>query len=320
MEACTSRTRPAASALRAAFTRMALIRAGLIRPGLISAALFAATVLTLVPCASATLYSVGPGEPYAAIGEVPWESLAPGDTVAIHHRADDYHEKWVICRVGTPEAPIVVRGIPSPSGELPVVNGIDATTRPQLNFWNENRGVIKIGGANNPPDTMPAHIIVENLDIRSGRPPYTFTGRYGLTPYAANCAAIYIEKGEHVLIRGCILRDCGNGLFCGHLMTDLVVEGNTIQENGIEGSIYEHNTYTEAYGILFQFNHFGPLRANCLGNNLKDRSAGTIVRYNWIESGNRQLDLVDRASMAATTSSTQPPRGRASRSCLKAAA
>lgn len=35
------------------------------------------------------------------------------------------------------------------------------------------------------------------------------------------------------------------------------------------------------------------MRADCLGNNLKDRSAGTIVRYNWIESGNRQLDLVD---------------------------
>jgi hypothetical protein len=45
--------------------------------------------------------------------------------------------------------------------------------------------------------------------------------------------------------------------------------------------------------MVYQFNHFGPLRANCLGNNLKDRSAGTVVRYNWIESGNRQLDLVD---------------------------
>jgi hypothetical protein len=30
-----------------------------------------------------------------------------------------------------------------------------------------------------------------------------------------------------------------------------------------------------------------------LGNNLKDRSAGLVVRYNWIEDGNRQLDLVD---------------------------
>jgi hypothetical protein len=72
-----------------------------------------------------------------------------------------------------------------------------------------------------------------------------------------------------------------------------VVENNYIYDNGIESRIYEHNNYTEAYGILFQFNHFGGLRAGCNGNNLKDRSAGCIVRYNWIEDGNRQLDLVE---------------------------
>ena len=54
--------------------------------------------------------------------------------------------------------------------------------------------------------------------------------------------------------------------------------------------------YTEAYGILFQFNHFGALRAECKGNNLKDRSAGCIIRYNWIEDGNRQVDLVESDS------------------------
>jgi hypothetical protein len=59
------------------------------------------------------------------------------------------------------------------------------------------------------------------------------------------------------------------------------------------GSIYEHNTYTEARNILYQYNHFGPLCEGCLGNNLKDRSSGTVIRFNWIESGNRQMDLVD---------------------------
>jgi len=254
--------------------------------------LFLAGIFLPVPVLS-MVYDVGDDQSYEQIGEVPWESLVAGDTVNIHYRLEDYHEKWVICRVGTSDEPIVVRGIPSPGGDLPVINGIGATTRAELNFWNEERGVIKIGGANSPADTMPAHIIIESLDIRSGRPPYTFTGRHGLTSYVDNCAAIYIEKGEHILIRGCILRDCGNGLFCGHQTTDLVVEANAIRENGIEGEIYEHNNYTEAFGILFQYNQFGPLRQGCGGNNLKDRSAGTIIRYNWIESGNRQLDLVD---------------------------
>ena len=50
--------------------------------------------------------------------------------------------------------------------------------------------------------------------------------------------------------------------------------------------------------MTYQFNRFGPLRSGAGGNNLKDRSAGLIVRYNWIEDGNRQLDLVDSAKFA----------------------
>ena len=45
--------------------------------------------------------------------------------------------------------------------------------------------------------------------------------------------------------------------------------------------------------LTFQYNRYGSLREGCRGNNLKDRSAGLVVRYNWIEGGNRQLDLVD---------------------------
>jgi len=246
--------------------------------------------------AAAERFDVGPAEPYSAIGEVPWEELTPGDSVCIHWRPVSYHEKWVICRVGTITAPIVVQGIPGPEGALPVIDGRDATTRSQLNFWGEARGVIKIGGANVPPDAMPAHILLENLEVRSGRPPYSFTGRDGLTAYAQNCAAVYVEKGLDVTIRNCTLADCANGLFAAWDTSDLVIEYSRIHDNGMEGSIYEHNTYTEALGILYQFNHLGSLRSGCLGNNLKDRSAGTVVRYNWISGGNRQLDLVDTGS------------------------
>ena len=245
-----------------------------------------------VPALAAT-YEVGPGKAYATPSDVPWESLGAGDTVLIYWRSTPYQDKWVICRQGQAGAPITVSGVPGAGGELPVIEGIDAVTRSQLNFWNEPRGLIKIGGANTPADLMPQHIVIENLDLKSARPPYSFTGRDGVTAYAANAASIYVEKGEHITIRNCILRDSGNGLFAAAATTDLVVEGNSIYDNGNVGSIYEHNNYTEVLGITFQYNHFGPLRAGCGGNNLKDRSAGTVIRYNWIESGNRQLDLVD---------------------------
>ena len=241
--------------------------------------------------AVATEYHVGPGQPYANIGDVAWESLSAGDTVYIHARSTPYAEKWVLNRVGTAAAPITVRGVPDANGELPVVLGEGATTRSQLNYWNEERGILKIGGSNRPPDGTPAYITVENLHFLRARG--AFTGRYGASTYASNAAGVYVEKGNHITVRNCILEDNGNGLFVSSATTDVEVEGNYIHGNGNLGSIYEHNTYTEARNILYQYNHFGPLCEGCLGNNLKDRSSGTVIRFNWIESGNRQMDLVD---------------------------
>ena len=141
-----------------------------------AAAAFIAARLADAPAAD---YHVGPGQALAEAGDVPWESRAPGDNVFIHWRAAPYLSKWVLCRQGAPGAWITVAGVPGPAGELPVIDGNGATTRSQLNYWNENRGVIKIGGANTPPDTTPSYILVQNLEIRSARPPYGYTGRSG---------------------------------------------------------------------------------------------------------------------------------------------
>ncbi|MHC4713163.1 MAG: putative Ig domain-containing protein [Planctomycetota bacterium] len=249
--------------------------------------------------ASAITYEVGPGKPYENIGDVPWESIGAGDTVLIYYRPTPYKEKWVICAQGTESQPITVSGVAGGGGELPVIDGIDATTRPEINFWNEERSIIKVGGANIPPDCTPQWIVIENLDVKSARPPYSFTGRFGLTDYVVSAAPVYVEKCENLVVRNCILRDSGNGFFSasGDTVTssDILIEGCYIYDNGIDASIYQHNCYSESEGILFQYNHFGALRAGCSGNNLKDRSSGMVIRYNWIEAGNRQLDLVDAA-------------------------
>jgi MYXO-CTERM domain-containing protein len=251
---------------------------------------------------AAETFEVGDGMTYPEIDGVPWETLMPGDLVRIHWRAQPYKSKWVIGRSGTEAAPIVVQGVAGPGGELPVIDGRDATTRTELSFTNEERGVIKIGTSNVPDETLPAWIVIEKLDVRSARPPYNFTGDDGSGgSYAGNAASIYIERGENIVIRECIIRDSGNGLFIGAFNGDtqhIRVERNWLYDNGNEGSAFEHNSYTAAIDIVFEGNHYGPLRAGADGNNLKDRSAGLVVRYNWIESGNRQLDLVDAEDSA----------------------
>ena len=254
--------------------------------------------MSIASIAYASDYHVGDSQPYATIAAVPWQSLQPGDTVWIHWRSLPYKEKWVIGLQGTPAAPISVRGVPGPSGQLPIIDGQGATTPPQLNYWNEVRSVIKIGGSNVPDNSVAQWIVIDGLDVRGARPPNTFTADDGSTQtYSSNAAAIHIELGEHITIRNCIIRDSGNGLFVSSSGTDvsrdITIESNYIHDNGNSASIYEHNTYTAAIGITYQYNRFGPLMPGASGNNLKDRSSGLVVRYNWIEGGNRQCDLVD---------------------------
>ena len=157
--------------------------------------------------------------------------------------------------------------------------------------------MLKVGTSNVPPDTLPAHLVIENLDVRSAHPAYSFTDDHGAAQmYSNNAAAIYVERAQHLAIRNCVLSDSGNGLFIGAFdgdTQDVLIEANWIHGNGNAGSLFEHNAYTAAIGIVYQANRFGPLRVGANGNNLKDRSAGLVVRYNWIEGGNRQLDLVD---------------------------
>ncbi|MHC4713671.1 MAG: putative Ig domain-containing protein, partial [Planctomycetota bacterium] len=260
----------------------------------------ASLILAVLVCAGqarATTYEVGPGKPYENIGDVPLEDIAPGDTVLIYYRATPYKEKWVIVAPATESTPVTFSGVPGGGGELPIIDGMDAVTRPELNFWGEERSIIKIGGSNVPycheESPLPSHIIIENLEMMNGRPPYQFTGRYGVTDYVEQCSPVYVEKGENIFVKNCILHDSANGVTCSWDTHDLVVEGCHLYDNGYEGSIYRHSIYTESHGILVQYNHLAPLRVNCPGNNVKDRSCGTIVRYNWIENGARQLDLVD---------------------------
>jgi len=76
---------------------------------------------------------------------------------------------------------------------------------------------------------------------------------------------------------------------------NIVLERSSLYGNGTVSVAFDrhHNVYTEAIGMLFQFNYLGPLRAGSGGGALKDRSAGTVLRYNWIEGGARTLDLVE---------------------------
>ena len=92
------------------------------------------------PPPQAAIFEVGPSKAYLTPADVPWETLSAGDTVLIHWRSTPYKNKWVISAQGTATAPIIVRGVPGPQGQLPVIDGNGATTRLALDYWNEIAG------------------------------------------------------------------------------------------------------------------------------------------------------------------------------------
>ena len=86
-----------------------------------------------------------------------------------------------------------------------------------------------------------------------------------------NATSIYIEKGEHMIIRNCDIQDSGNGISIGAFdgaTQDILITGNNIYDNGIVGNFYEHNTYTSAIDITKEYNRFGPHCAGTTRNSL----------------------------------------------------
>jgi PKD repeat protein len=261
--------------------------------------------ITINVNAAPTIYNVGPAQAYATIGAVPIEDLNPGDIVRIHYQASPYAEKFVLGRSGTAAAPITIQGVANGSGDLPVITGVNATTRLALDYTNEDRGVIKIGTANVPNQAGgPEHIVIENLVVEGAAAGNSFTDDSGAgDSYRDSAAAIYIEASSNITIRNCELRNSNYGVFTSPANTyDLTITRCYLHSNGLSGSAERHNAYTQARGVIYNGNRFGALTAGGLGHNIKDRSSGTVIRYNWIEGGGRQIDMVDSEDAATYNS------------------
>lgn len=260
--------------------------------------------------AAAKVYEVGPDQAYKQISDVPIETLGPGDTVRIHWREQPYKEIIAITSSGTAEAPITIQGVPGPQGQLPVLdaNGatLDSTIRTAY-YGTPTRGLIILANRPEKPGEnlwgyKPSHIVIEGLDLRGAHRDNTFyTESTGETRRFANsAAAVFVERGMYITIRGNVVHDNSNGLFVASggseemISRNILIENNYIYDNGNVGSDQQHQTYTEAGSrIIYQYNVFGKSKAGSGGNQLKDRSSGTIIRYNTFWNGAHAMDLVE---------------------------
>ena len=266
------------------------------------------TLAACEPRAGGRDFQVGPAAgQLPSLDQVPWESLAAGDTVRIFHQPAPYRGKMLLTAKGTAAAPVRVCGVSGPNGERPVVDGSGATTRAGLYYGEgsngmlqESRAVVMIKGASEFTD-YPTNIQIDGLVIRGAQPAYRFRNARGASqPYTDFGGCIWIERGHDITIADNEITDCTNGIFSKStddgpfaVSRNVRIVGNYIHGNGLVDSDKLHNSYIQSVGALYEFNFYGPLRPGAGGAAIKDRSVGTIVRFNRIEEGARSIDLVE---------------------------
>ena len=252
-------------------------------------------------------FNVGPGQTYAELTEVPWLSLRAGDVVNVFHRPTSYRTKIGLRAQGTVTEPVVINGVTDANCNRPEINGQGAVTADDAvstKFFNkqhsENLGAIFIYQASSDPwGYMPRNIVIQNFKITGAHRSNTYTaqdgtaGRYGL-----GAAGIYAVRVEGLTVQNNEITGNGNGVFVNSRSDDdfssfIAIRRNRIFDNGNAGSYTEHNLYIQAMRPLYEGNYIGQLRAGAVGSSMKDRSSGTVIRYNHIVAAARAIDLVE---------------------------
>jgi len=239
-------------------------------------------------------YNVGPGKEYTEVTAVPWLSMQAGDVVNIFYRSTAYAGLVGLKVQATASAPFVINGVTDANCNRPEVTGTNAQRAADRissgydNSYSQDGSVFYIWWGNGGWANKPKFITIQNLKITDG------------TQGASGINAVTVED---LLIQNCEITNVdGWGVFVNtkddqpngeETSYRVTLRNNKIYNNGISGSFLYHNLYIQAHTALYEGNYIGQLRAGAQGSSLKDRSSGTVVRYNTIVAAARALDLVE---------------------------
>jgi hypothetical protein len=274
------------------------------------------------------------GTTYTELNQVPWENLKAGDSVRIFYRASGYKGKFAITTTGTSSAPIRVCGLRGPNNERPLIDGSGAVTRTTAAYRSrivsdtstasgaallvqlETESVVLLKSNSADYTSFPQYIQLFGLNIVRGYSGYSFTDTSGtVRNYDSFGACVNVNRGQNLLIADNEISDCMQAIYTvskdDYIGSDpnntrftvtrnIRIAGNYFWNHGVIGDDHEHTTYTESEGIVIEFNRYGPPRTGSGGNSIKDRSAGTVVRYNRIEEGAHSIDLVEAEDFPIT--------------------
>lgn len=250
-------------------------------------------------------YNVGPGKTYTELTNVPWLSLQAGDVVNVYYRTEPYRTKIGLRAKGTADAPVVINGVTDSNCQRPVIsaeNAVTAADARAAGFGNDIQGVGLIQIFKGPNDSLetftPTYITIQNLKLTGARNGVAFQNNAGTNAtYGMFSAAIYAVRVHNLTVENCEITGNGLGVFtntkgdaAGGYSANVIIRRNRIYDNGYTTDDHEHNLYIQARRALYEGNFIGQAFA---GSAIKDRSSGTVIRYNKILASARAIDLVE---------------------------
>ena len=242
---------------------------------------------------------------------MPWQNLVACDQVLINYRVQPYNDILMIGARGESNKWIVIRGVPGPGGERPVFDGTNAISPSDkgINTYIDGGGMILVakptgGSFNYPAAYKPGYLHITGFKIQNVRPPAKFTPASGGAPRAWDrfVAGIYAIPVENLAVTDNEFTGNSIGLFVNSVNEEyaqsrnVTVARNYFHGNGIVNDAGLHNAYTEAVGTIYEYNYFGPPVVGTAGDNIKERSAGLVMRYNYIEDGVNLIAMRDPES------------------------
>ncbi|MDE3105408.1 MAG: chitobiase/beta-hexosaminidase C-terminal domain-containing protein [Acidobacteriota bacterium] len=274
------------------------------------------------PALTGAVYDVGAGKPYPTLQSVPSANTwAPGTMLRVWNTdttgssPSTYHEFFQIHNSGTPTQPIILCGVPDIAGNLPILDGANATSQAGVSPWAAaGYGIISLwagGYGSNTPyaywqsgSSGPSYVTISGLHLMHATPAYSYTvpGSSATSTYVIGAACLNIRSGSYVDLGGNDLDTCTNGLFTAENtnsafapVTQLVTfMGNHVHGSGWAQDFTEHQLYFQSFFGVMQGNLLDHYSTTALGSNVKWRGVEGIFRYNVLSSGpTRDFDLVE---------------------------
>jgi hypothetical protein len=261
-------------------------------------------------------YEVGAGKQYATIASTPaLTGFTPGTILRIWNTDTTgsspsvYYEYYNVQNSGTPTQPIIVCGVADSQGNLPIMDGTNATAQSDVDTA-AGGGIITLWpGANHygywqSGSLGPNYVSITGLHLRNANSTLNYypPGSGSETAWGNFTGCVNFRSGSYVDISGNELDNCSLGMFSDDndnnawatITQNLTFMGNHVQLAGDPGDPSgTHEEYAQTFYTLFEGNRIDTPTAY-VGSMVKWRGVEGIFRYNYIgDGGQRLFDLVE---------------------------